>query len=185
MISAPSPATVVHAVSKLCCNCHKELDHTHAGRDCSECDKHYKRLKRATDTEKFHAFLAEDKCLTGCEECGYGKGEKHEACALDYDHLNQHEKNIEISRIANDPCLFETLLKRYKVERPKCRVLCANCHRLHSKEQRKEDKDQTLTEAIQYFANFQHRELRPPIKSRLYQLVNIPEQHPQQLELKV
>jgi hypothetical protein len=161
------------------------LDHTHTSRDCTECNKHTNKLRRAIESEKFYAFLAEDKCLTGCEECGYGKGEKDKACALQYDHLNKPEKNFNISNIGAGSNTFKTMVKKYEVERPKCRVLCANCHSLHSKEQRQEDKEKNLTEAIQYFANFQHRELRPPIKSRLYQLVNIPEQHPQQLELKV
>jgi hypothetical protein len=185
MTSAPSPDTEVHAVSKLCSNCHKEVDHTHTSFDCTKCNKHCNTLMRAIESEKFYAFLAEDKCLTGCEECGYGKGEKHKACALHYDHLNKQEKNFIISQICGGNITFKTMVKKYKVERPKCRVLCANCHSLHSKEQLQEDKEQTLTEAIQYFANFQHRELRPRIKSRLYELINIPEQRPQQLEFKV
>jgi len=172
-------------VSKLCSNCHKEVDHTHTSRDCTECNKHSNTLRRAIESEKFYAFLAEDKCLTGCEECGYGKGEKDKACALQYDHLNRQEKNIDISQICGGSNTFKTMVKKYKVERPKCRVLCANCHSLHSKEQRQEDKEQNLTESIQYYANFQHRELRPRIKFYLYELVNIREQHPQQLELKV
>ena len=76
-------------------------------------------------------------------------------------------------------------MKKYELERTKCRVLCANCHSLHSKEQRQEDKEKNLTEAIQYFANFQHRELRPKIKSRLYELINIKQEPPSQMELKL
>jgi len=175
----------------LCSNCHKELDHTHPigkhqiNQDCNTCKKHYTRLGSAVQSKKFYAFVAEDKCLTGCEECGYGKGEKHKACALHYDHLNPQEKNFDISQIIGGNSTFKTMVKKFKTERPKCRVLCANCHSLHSKEQRQEDKEQNLTESIQYFANFQHRELRPRIKSWLYELVNISEQRPQQLEFKV
>jgi len=172
-------------VSKLCSNCGKEVDHTHTSFDCTACNKYCNILRRTIESEKFYAFLAEDKCSTGCEECGYGKGEKHKACALHYDHLNPQEKNFTISQICGGNITFKTAVKKYKMERPKCRVLCANCHSLHSKEQLQEDKEQAVTEAIQYFANFQHRELRPRIKFHLYQLVNIPEQRPQQLELKV
>ena len=176
---------MVHAVSKLCSNCHKEVDYACTNRYCGTCVKHSATLRRAIENEKFYAFLAEDKCLTGCEECGYGKGEKDKACALHYDHLNKQEKDFNVSKICGGNLTFKTMVKKYEMERPKCRVLCANCHSLHSKEQRQEDKEQTLTKAIQYFANFQHRELTPKIKFYLYQLVNIPEQHLQQLELKV
>ena len=169
----------------LCSNCHKELGHADTCRDCKECRKHSSTLRRAVNGQKFNDFLAEDKCLTGCEECGYGKGEKHKACALHYDHLNKQEKNIEISYIAKNASAFETAMKKYRVERPKCRVLCANCHSLHSKEQLQESKEQTLTEAIQYFANFQHRELRPQIKSWLYELINIKQEPPSQMELQL
>lgn len=171
-------------MSKLCSNCHKELDHTHTHRDCNKCRRHSKTLRRAIEREKFHAFLAEDKCLTGCEECGYGKGEKHKACALHYDHLNPQEKIIMISRIGGSNT-YKTSMKKFMAERPKCRVLCANCHSLHSKEQQQEDKEQNLTEAIQYFANFQHRELRPRIKFYLYELINIKQEPPSQRELQL
>lgn len=167
-------------VFKLCSNCRIELAHTIV---CNKCQRHYARLMRAAETMKFYDFLAEDKCLTGCEECGYGKGEKHKTCALHYDHLNPQEKNYSISQLCNGT--FKMGMRKFKTERPKCRVLCANCHSLHSKEQQKQYTDQTLTEAIQYFANFQHRELRPQIKSWLYELINIKQEPPSQTELQL
>jgi len=171
-------------VSKSCNHCHKDLDHTYTHRECKICLRASKILRRAIERGKFYDFLAEDKCLTGCEECGYGKGEKHKACALHYDHLNPQEKIIMISRIGgSNTC--KTSMKKYMEERPKCRVLCANCHSLHSKEQQQEDKEQNLTEAIQYFANFQHRELRPRIKFYLYELINIKQEPPSQRELQL
>ena len=172
-------------VSKLCSNCSKELDHPRTGSDCSKCHKHTSALRRAIESEKFYAFLAEDKCLTGCEECGYGKGEKDKACALQYDHLNRLEKIFGVSRAGSGSNTFKHMVKKYELERTKCRVLCANCHSLHSKEQRQEDKEKNLTEAIQYFANFQHRELRPQIKFHLYELINIKQEPPSQMELKL
>ena len=171
-------------MSKSCNHCHKNLDRTYTHGECKKCIRLGKILRSAIEKEKFYDFLAEDKCLTGCEECGYGKGEKHKACALHYDHLNPQEKIIEISNICgSNTC--ETSMKKYVVERPKCRVLCANCHSLHTKEQQQENKEQNLTEAIQYFANFQHRELRPRIKFYLYELINIKQEPPSQMELQL
>ena len=172
-------------MSKLCCNCREEVYHNRTNRNCSICLKHSASLRRAIENAKSYAFLAEDKCLTGCEECGYGKGEKDKACALHYDHLNPQEKDFSISKICSDNLTFKTMVKKFKPERPKCRVLCANCHSLHSKEQQQENKEQNLTEAIQYFANFQHRELSPKIKFYLYELINIKQEPPSQIELRL
>ena len=167
-----------------CYNCRIALVPGNYGR-CKECGRHRQTLFRAVEGEKFYAFLAEDKCITGCEECGYGKGEKDKACALDYDHLNPQDKNIDMAQLARSCTTLETSIERFQLERPKCRVLCSNCHRLHTREQLQENKEQTLLEATEYFANFHHIELKPYIKSRLYELVNIQQELPSQMELNI
>jgi len=172
-------------VFKLCSNCREEVYRIGRNSSCKKCQKYSNTLMRAIESEKFYVFLAEDKCLTGCEECGYGKGEKDKACALHYDHLNKQEKNFEISIIGSSSNTFKNMVKKYELERTKCRVLCANCHSLHSKEQQQEDKEQNLTEAIQHYANIQHRELTPKIKFYLYQLINIGQEPPSQMELRL
>lgn len=69
------------------------------------------------------------KQAKGCEECGY----KGNAKALQFDHLDRSEKHLEISNMKNYN------LKRLFEEIRKCRILCANCHHIHSDNQRKED----------------------------------------------
>ena len=74
-------------------------------------------------------WLGEIKQQTGCEICGYNE-HPH---ALQFDHIDPKEKKFSIGTFRC--CSRETLLK----EIAKCRVLCANCHAVHTSKQRKSD----------------------------------------------
>jgi len=76
------------------------------------------RRKRKTLRE----FTTRVKMRFGCRECGY---KKHPA-ALHFNHLNQETKSTNVSRIS-------TWMK-LKNEIRKCEILCANCHAIHSVE---------------------------------------------------
>lgn len=75
----------------------------------------YHRRKRHIDKIKLKA---------GCQDCGYNS---HPA-ALDFDYIDPQEKEFLIPRF-----LGRTNLKRLFKEIRKCRILCANCHRIHSR----------------------------------------------------
>jgi hypothetical protein len=62
----------------------------------------------------------------GCASCGYNT----HAAALDFNHLHPEDKDFLIPRF-----LGRGNLKRLFNEIRKCQVLCANCHRVHSREQ--------------------------------------------------
>lgn len=80
------------------------------------------RKKREQNRRK---LIDEIKLSKGCLHCGY----KEHAVALDFDHLNPSEKDFNIS--ANFACApFEALME----EISKCQVLCANCHRVKTKQ---------------------------------------------------
>jgi hypothetical protein len=66
--------------------------------------------------------LAEVKLQTGCENCGHlGHPD-----TLDFHHINPDEKRFSISRYIGGGRSWEET----KEEIDKCRVLCANCHRV-------------------------------------------------------
>lgn len=70
-------------------------------------------------------WLNKYKLAKGCEECGYNThGE-----ALHFDHIDQSTKHHEIS------AMYGMKLEKIFKEIRKCRVLCANCHAHHSKNQ--------------------------------------------------
>lgn len=56
-----------------------------------------------------------------CETCG-----EKDPIVLDFDHIDQSVKDIEISLI------FHRSWSNIMKEISKCRVLCANCHRRHT-----------------------------------------------------
>ena len=62
----------------------------------------------------------------GCEICGYNE---HPA-ALQFDHLEPSNKEFTISRAISDSIAWQ----RIEAEIEKCRVLCANCHAIHTHE---------------------------------------------------
>lgn len=67
------------------------------------------------------------KTAKGCEHCGYNE----HAVALDFDHIDPNDKKFTISHRL-DLSTIKTLMKEVR----KCRVLCANCHRVKTHEDR-------------------------------------------------
>lgn len=65
------------------------------------------------------------KVEKGCEMCGYNA---HPA-ALDFDHIDRSTKAFDVSQF-----LGRKSDEDIKLEIAKCRVLCANCHRIKSYE---------------------------------------------------
>lgn len=51
--------------------------------------------------------------------------------AFDFDHIDRSTKTCNISRMVSKTCSEERLLR----EIAKCRLLCANCHRIHTRQQ--------------------------------------------------
>jgi 5-methylcytosine-specific restriction endonuclease McrA len=85
-------------------------------------------------------FIRALKIILGCELCGY---RKHPS-ALQFDHINPEDKLMSVSK-AHSWGLKETL-----EEMSKCRVLCANCHAIHSYNQwtvKKNDKEESRLSA--------------------------------------
>lgn len=62
------------------------------------------------------------KVALGCALCGYNKAPE----ALDFDHLDPASKKFNVTRGGAS-------IKRVIEEVRKCRVLCANCHRIETK----------------------------------------------------
>lgn len=76
--------------------------------------------RRLTLTERY-AAINDYKMQHGCEVCGYRK----DPVALDLDHKNPADKVDDISNLVRYAPWLELL-----AELAKCRVLCANCHRI-------------------------------------------------------
>ena len=93
-------------------------------------DQHAAQKKHADiwkkkNSEKRRKFLNRVKMKYGCHSCGY----RAHPAALDFDHQNQSEKRFTIgTRDAN------TSMEKLKEEIRKCKILCANCHRISSYE---------------------------------------------------
>lgn len=89
------------------------------------------KLKKAITRKKTSirnkAFMKRVKLFLGCQLCGY----KEYACALQFDHIDPKNKLRMISAMQGYS------MNSLKNEMRKCRVLCANCHAVHSEVQRK------------------------------------------------
>jgi hypothetical protein len=77
-----------------------------------------KRLRQ----EQIVAYL-KDK---SCESCGF-----NDIRTLDFDHIDPATKRFGIARALNNCYSWEEILAEIK----KCRILCANCHRIRTAEQ--------------------------------------------------
>ena len=104
-----------------CARC-KEADRYSTGPYCRPCSKAYYKERLAERRAYIHAV----KTAVGCEMCGYNA---HPA-ALEFDHIDPTTKKHSIGRE-----LISLSMKKLKEEIAKCRVLCANCHQIHTYEQ--------------------------------------------------
>jgi hypothetical protein len=82
------------------------------------------RTKRSDRRADVRQKLADIKSEKGCEMCGYNE---HPA-ALDFDHINPEEKSFIISHAVSRDRPWSLI----EAEVSKCRILCANCHRIHT-----------------------------------------------------
>lgn len=81
---------------------------------CKDCKNEKNGQKRQ--------WVKDYKTDKGCEMCGY----KEHPAALQFDHIEPSEKKFNISTFSL--LSKERLMKEIK----KCRVLCANCHMIHT-----------------------------------------------------
>ena len=74
------------------------------------------------------AVLYRYKSMKGCKKCGYNK---HHA-ALEFNHRNPQEKLFNISSGKTTMSLSRTAPSKIKLKEEifKCDILCANCHRI-------------------------------------------------------
>ena len=87
-------------------------------------DRTYK--KQLVRMHKNRNFIQRVKTIFGCSICGYNKA----AVALHFDHVDVSTKYLEVSR------LYSANIQTLKNEMRKCRILCANCHAIHTQQQR-------------------------------------------------
>ena len=100
-----------------CGECWKEYSKAHYKKD-----KQYyldsNRERRKRNRQYVFNYLKDNPC----EECGESR-----IAALQFDHLDRNKKEFTIGRKAHI-----SSLDRIKKEIEKCRVLCANCHAIHT-----------------------------------------------------
>lgn len=80
------------------------------------------------------AVLKRYKVRKGCVKCGYNKN----AQALQFNHINPKEKLFLIAQKAHKLYLgrHSKGKKMLRLELSKCEVMCANCHSIHTYEQK-------------------------------------------------
>ena len=124
-------------MAKLCSRCKEDFEPTKASAGyCKPCgalkkkESYYRnrqgyldRAKKARINKRqwlYNYFLEHP-----CEQCGESRPE-----CLDFDHIDPSTKEYNISKY-RDSLSWEKLL----TEIAKCRILCANCHRVHTAKQ--------------------------------------------------
>jgi hypothetical protein len=88
---------------------------------CRPCERKEANIRKTAARE----FVANYKVECGCEMCGYNKSHT----ALDLAHIERGTKTTTQGRSAYNQ---NWSIKRIKQEFTKCRVLCANCHRVET-----------------------------------------------------
>ena len=87
---------------------------------CKECTSSSVKRSREVFRKKFYDYKVEK----GCEMCGYNE---HRA-ALQFDHIDPSTKVDSVANLISQRTYEEVIW----AEIAKCRVLCANCHAVHT-----------------------------------------------------
>ena len=82
-----------------------------------------KHKKQYSDRNR--KFVNRYKKLLGCTLCGWNKS----TWGLHFDHINPQDKTTEISK------MMSVSRREIKKEIRKCRLVCANCHSIHTEQQ--------------------------------------------------
>lgn len=90
-------------------------------------DRKEKYEARKPRKERRYYWLNKYKQAKGCCMCGYNT----HSVALDFDHIDPSDKKFTIARRI-DLSTLKTLFKEIR----KCQVLCANCHRIRTFEEK-------------------------------------------------
>jgi len=90
--------------------------------------KHCQNVDKVEIRRRNLEHMQRIKMASGCVRCGFNDA----ACALDFHHVK--EKSFAVTGGKGMLASIETL----NSELAKCVVLCANCHRIHHAESRKE-----------------------------------------------
>ena len=98
-----------------------------------QCSKTSSRIHKRCTKKKLE-YMKRYKLLVGCAFCGY----KQHYAALEFDHINPSEKLGTISQSYRS-----WGMKKIKDEIRKCQVLCSNCHRVKTMQ----DKDYLYAKA--------------------------------------
>ena len=84
-------------------------------------------VRRLAIKQALQAKMLEYLSDKACGTCG-----EKDPCVLDFDHLNPSTKTFGIARGISDGLKWEQIL----LEIEKCQILCANCHRRHTAQQK-------------------------------------------------
>lgn len=92
-------------------------------RKSKEAFREYRRDWRNRNKALVNEFLSSHPCV----RCGFS-----DIRALEFDHIDRTAKTAMVKRLANGTPSW----KRLSAEISKCQVLCANCHRIKTIEER-------------------------------------------------
>ena len=84
-----------------------------------------KAKQKKQNSDRNRNFVSRYKKLVGCILCGWNKC----TWGLHFDHINPHDKTRDISK------MMGAGRSELKKEIRKCRLICANCHSIHTQQQ--------------------------------------------------
>lgn len=123
-------------MARNCSHCLGEIQGR--GPQAKYCGAQCKNLARPTSGKGAARYMLREerrelmnsiKMAKGCEVCGY----KEHPAALTFDHLDPTTKSFSPTHGTHRS------IEKMMQELEKCRVLCANCHNIHSHNQRVEN----------------------------------------------
>lgn len=110
------------------CGTEKPLDRFEKNRHvCRKCMGDAQKIAKQKKMARFRKMIDELKSAP-CADCK----QTYEPICMDFDHLPGYEKDFGIAKVSNGNVSEERLL----AEIAKCEIVCANCHRIRTRDRR-------------------------------------------------